>query len=220
MEKRNITHVFLDITSLPKDFLEKRFPTIYAECMQHGIDISKDWIPVMPVQHYFMGGINTDINARTNIPGLYACGESARTGVHGANRLASNSLLECLVFGRRCAQYINDSDTKSPDFSLNIISNEKNADIDFEAYSDEIRDIMTQKCGIIRNGEDLLQAQSRISERFKELESSKLNTPKGIETFNQAQVALEILKASILRTKSVGAHYRSDDKSLGDKKHA
>jgi aspartate oxidase len=74
---------------------------IYNECLGRGIDISKDWIPVCPVQHYLIGGIETDLNAKTNIDGLYVCGEAASTGVHGANRLASNSMLECLVFGRR-----------------------------------------------------------------------------------------------------------------------
>jgi len=220
MERRNITHVYLDITSLPQSFLEKRFPTIYRECMQHGIDISKDFIPVMPVQHYFMGGINTDLDGKTNITGLYACGEAARTGVHGANRLASNSLLECLVFGRRSAKYINGSDLNSPNINFETTSNEKDAEVDYKAYSDEIREIMTQKCGIIRNGNDLLQAQSKIGEMLKHIESNKLKTAEGLETYNQAQVALEILKASITRKKSVGAHYRSDDKTTGDKKNA
>lgn len=217
MEKENISHVYLDITSSSRVFLEKRFPTIFSECLKHDIDISKDWIPVMPVQHYFMGGIKTDTNGQTNIPGLYACGESACTGIHGANRLASNSLLECLVFGRRCAQNISGDVFNPLSFNIDINITGKESDIDFNAYSDEIRNIMTTKCGIIRNGAELLQAVKRISEIYKALECSKLNTKEGIETYNQSQVALEILKASIKRGKSVGAHYRSDDESLGDK---
>lgn len=95
------------MTAKSKHYLANRFPTIYNTCKQKGIDISRQLIPVCPVQHYLMGGIKTDLNGKTAVPGLYACGEAAYTGVHGANRLASNSLLECLVFGRRCAQHIN-----------------------------------------------------------------------------------------------------------------
>jgi len=106
MRNHDLPNVYLDITGKSRSFLEHRFPTIYHECLRRNIDIAVDWIPVVPVQHYFMGGITTDLYGRTDVPGLYACGEAANTGVHGANRLASNSLLECLVFGRRCAQHI------------------------------------------------------------------------------------------------------------------
>lgn len=222
MGKENISHVYLDITSSSRSFLENRFPTIYGECLKHNIDISKDWIPVIPVQHYFMGGIKTDINGLTNIPGLYACGESACTGIHGANRLASNSLLECLVFGRRCAKYISGAEFDLLNFNTDTKTEGEESDIEinFNAYSNEIRDIMTSKCGIIRNGEELLQAKERMTAIHSALQGSKLNTTKGLETYNQSQVSLEILKASIKRTKNVGAHYRSDDKSLGDSKNA
>jgi L-aspartate oxidase len=98
--------VYIDITSKSEGFLKQRFPTIYGECLDRGINIAKDWIPVRPVQHYMMGGIGTDLDGCTGIKGLYACGEAAHTGVHGANRLASNSMLECLVFGRRAARHI------------------------------------------------------------------------------------------------------------------
>jgi len=101
--------VYVDITSKSEEFLKNRFPTIYNECINHGINIAVDKIPVSPIQHYLMGGIETDINGLTSIRGLYACGEAANTGVHGANRLASNSMLECLVFGRRAAMHINES---------------------------------------------------------------------------------------------------------------
>jgi len=220
MEKENISNVYLDITSSRRSFLEKRFPTIFSECLKHNIDISQDFIPVKPVQHYFMGGIKTDTNGLTNVAGLYACGESACTGIHGANRLASNSLLECLVFGRRCAQFISGAMLDSPKLNIDLSNTKLNKDLDFDAYSDEIRDIMTKKCGIIRNGEDLSQAKERISAIHDSLDEIKLDTKKGMETYNQSQVALEILNASIKRKKSVGAHYRSDDKSVGDNKNA
>lgn len=214
MKRRDIPHVYLDITMKSRGFLKSRFPTIYAECMRYGIDIAKDWIPVIPVQHYFMGGIKTDIDGLTNIQGLYACGEAACTGVHGANRLASNSLLECLVFGRRCARHISESIVFSPK-TKNFETNprKKDEDVDYDSYSSEIRTLMTQKCGIIRNGKDLSEANARISEFFEHLDSIELQTKKGIETYNQSLVALEILGASIRRKKSVGAHYRSDDEN-------
>ena len=106
LERSGDTNVFLDIINKPEEFLSKRFPTIYNECLRHGINIAKEWIPVVPVQHYLMGGVKTGLYGQTSIPGLYACGETACTGVHGANRLASNSMLECLVFGRRAAAKI------------------------------------------------------------------------------------------------------------------
>jgi len=106
-------HAYIDITSKSEDFLKARFPTIFNECLKHEINIAYDKIPVSPIQHYLMGGIETDIDGCTNIKGLYACGEAANTGVHGANRLASNSMLECLVFGRRCAHHINNSHKKN-----------------------------------------------------------------------------------------------------------
>jgi L-aspartate oxidase len=109
--------VFIDITHKSREELEKRFPTIFHECMRRGIDISKQYIPVRPVQHYMMGGIATNLYGMTNIVGLFACGEAARTGVHGANRLASNSMLECLVFGRRAAEHINTLGRKVPELT-------------------------------------------------------------------------------------------------------
>lgn len=105
--KTNSVCVFLDITHKPKEFIINRFPLIYSECNKRGIDITKDKIPVTPVQHYFMGGIKVDIDSKTSMKNLFACGEVSCTGVHGDNRLASNSLLEALVFSRRAANYIN-----------------------------------------------------------------------------------------------------------------
>ena len=216
MKRSGSENVYLDITSKPRDFLMGRFPTILRECASHGIDISKDWIPVMPVQHYFMGGIKTDADAKTNVLGLYACGEAACTGVHGANRLASNSLLECIVFARRCAAHINNSQLRRPCPQAITASPEPpDTGMDFEQYSNEIRSLMTQKCGIIRNKTELTQACSRISEIFEKLDSMDLNNIKGIEAYNQSIVALCILLAAIQRKKSVGAHYRSDENTLG-----
>lgn len=216
MKKSDIPHVYLDITSRSREFLRNRFPTIYSECMRRGLDIAKYWIPVIPVQHYFMGGIKTDIDARTNIPGLYSCGEAACTGVHGANRLASNSLLECLVFGRRCALCINESKVFTPVIkTLETKIYKEKYDIDFDSFSTEIRSLTTSKCGIIRNETDLSEARNRVGELFEQLDETVLETKKGIETYNQATIALDVINASLKRRKSVGAHYRSDDIDTG-----
>ena len=107
MKKTNSNNVFLDVSFMEKSFLQNRFPNIYNKCLEEGIDISKEPIPVAPAQHYFMGGIKVDLNGKTSMENLYAFGETSCTGVHGANRLASNSLLEALVFSRRGALEIN-----------------------------------------------------------------------------------------------------------------
>lgn len=107
LQKSKESHVFLDITHRDNKYVVDRFPTIYEKCLYYGIDMSEDYIPVVPSEHYFIGGIKTDLIGRTNIKGVYACGECTNTGVHGANRLASNSLLECIVFGNRIAKDIN-----------------------------------------------------------------------------------------------------------------
>lgn len=106
MEKTGSSHVYLDVTSLPSDYVKERFPKIYSSCLEAGYDITKDLIPVSPAQHYFMGGIAVDLNAKTSMNNLYAVGEVTCTGVHGANRLASNSLMEGLVFSKRAAEDI------------------------------------------------------------------------------------------------------------------
>ncbi|MHB1454699.1 MAG: L-aspartate oxidase [Saccharofermentanales bacterium] len=216
MKRCNIPNVYLDITSQTRDFLKHRFPTIYNECMHRGIDIAADWIPVIPVQHYFMGGIRTDIDGRTSIPGLYACGEAACTGIHGANRLASNSLLECLVFGRRCARDINISghaDASEPSGipPADGIAPIQTAKADYDAFSSEIRNLMTKKCSIIKNRKDLTDAHTRAAEIFTQLDSMELNTANSVETYNRAQVALAVISAGLHRTKSVGAHFITDN---------
>ena len=108
-EKSNKPYVFLDISFKGKEYIIDRFPSIYKKCLESGIDITKEKIPVTPVQHYHMGGIAVDLDSKTSMDHLFACGEVSCTGVHGANRLASNSLLEALVFSRRAARFINKS---------------------------------------------------------------------------------------------------------------
>lgn len=206
------SHVYLDITHMDRDFLKKRFPTIFEHCLKKGVDISKDYIPVVPVQHFFMGGIKTDLFGMTNIDALYACGEAACTGVHGANRLASNSLLECIVFGRRCAEQINNLKRKLPDIDLSKVYSKidyEDKNIDFKAYQEAIKEIMTATGGIVRHGTQMQSSIEKLSQMICSLEEQHLDI-RGIETLNMAQVAMEILKSALARKASLGAHYRED----------
>mgnify|MGYP000909582093 CR=1 FL=1 len=210
MKQNDLPCVYLDISFKGREFLKKRFPKIYEECMKRGIDIAFNWIPVIPVQHYFMGGIKTDLWGRTNIDGLYACGECSCTGVHGANRLASNSLLECLVFGRRCALDINGRQAVKAGKPLFPTKNKTQNIYDWQTYRSTIKDLMTKQGGIVRNKEGLKQAEKEISHYQKNLSKCRLDTAAEVETLNMATVSVKILQGALNREQSVGAHYRKD----------
>ncbi|NLK72338.1 MAG: L-aspartate oxidase [Clostridiales bacterium] len=212
MAKTNSEYVFVDITVKSSEFLIKRFPTIYAECKNNGIDMSKDWIPVCPVQHYFMGGLETDLNGMTSIQGLYATGEASCTGVHGANRLASNSLLECLVYGRRCAEHINKNNNKKP-FKHYYIKPlvDDNKSLDLKYTKKKIKEIMTEKGGIIRREKALREAVEEMTKILNEISVLNLDTVYSIEVFNMATIAKIILESALSRKENVGAHFRADE---------
>lgn len=210
MKKYDLPCVYLDITFKSREELQSRFPQIYENCLKKNIDIAVNWIPVFPVQHYFMGGVKTDIYGQTNITNLYACGECACTGVHGANRLASNSLLECLVFGRRSAEIINNKQLKFNHISDIEFAKKEKKEIDCQTYRSKIREAMTKKGGIMRNESEMLEAQAEIKGYFDIIKDAELYTCKEHETYNMAETALEILNAAIKRKESVGAHYRED----------
>ncbi len=210
MKSHNSPFIYLDITSRSRSFLSKRFPFIFKSCLEKGIDISKDLITVAPVQHYFMGGIATDGSGRTNIDGLYACGEAACTGVHGANRLASNSLLECLVFSRQSALQINSAGKRAlPDTGL-IFTGHTPFKGDINSLERLIQENMQYHCGIIRNKTGLTGALESIKPVLAELKGCSLIPPKQTEVRNMAIVAVEILTAALKRDKNAGAHYRED----------
>ena len=213
MQREKSECVFLDITSEPEDYLKERFPTIFNECLKHGINMAKDRIPVHPVQHYLMGGIKTDFNGQTNISGLYACGEAASTGIHGANRLAANSLLECLVFGRRTAEKINmkKSDKKSYTFDSLEIPIKQNTKLDFDGMRNEIQKLMNDNCGVIRKKSDLEHALNRVKQIYIELDEVFDDSINYLETLNIAAIAKEILEAAYKRPNSIGSHYLDDE---------
>ena len=205
-------HAFVDITHKSADFLANRFPTIYNECLKRGIDISKDYIPVCPVQHYLIGGIETDLHARTGVHGLYACGEAARTGVHGANRLASNSILECLVFGRHAAEQINASihigvyeEAQLPELPIR-----EKAQLDYKAMRHELQKLMNDYCRVVRNEQGMTYALSAVTALRDKLVSVFEDSKEYIEMLNLASIAIEILQAALARKDSVGAHFREN----------
>jgi len=195
--------VYLDATHLGEQFAD-RFPNIYRECLKHGIDPQKDWIPVTPAAHFVMGGIRTDLNGQTSLPRLFACGEVACTGVHGANRLASNSLLEGAVFAQRVANqlagYADQSTDHIPIVSEALCIDKQSEDI----WKKQIKDIMWEYCGIIRSSEGLLKGISL-------LENLKEEVPTGmLECHNMLTAAQIIMKAALWRKESRGGHYRCD----------
>lgn len=221
MQKTGSSHVFLDITHKDRDFLQHRFPTIFGKCLSYGIDISKDFIPVAPCQHYSMGGIRTDEWGKTRIPGFYAVGEAACNGIHGANRLASNSLLEGLVFGKRIGRQVQENlnEIKMREGFRPMIRSFKEKtvkDIDFCAMKKKLQEIMTSNVGIIRSEESLSKAMKMISGMKSEIEGARVVHTSHMEVVNMLTLAELVVKAAILRQESRGAHFRTDHPATDD----
>ncbi|PSH05057.1 MAG: L-aspartate oxidase [Acidobacteria bacterium] len=201
--------VYLDVTHLKAENLKVRFPRIYKTLQQHGLDITRDLIPIRPAAHYIMGGVRTDLNARTSLPGLYAAGEAACTGVHGGNRLASNSLLEGLVFGARAARaMVEEIGPEKIDSASTRSSALVYGDGDDEALRSETQQLMWSNVGIVRDAERLCEAV----ERLKKI-SALLPAPTSrqrAEARNIAESGLAIARSALARLESRGSHYRSD----------
>ncbi|KQY00751.1 L-aspartate oxidase [Massilia sp. Root133] len=216
MKKRGIDYVHLDITHKSPEFIKEHFPTIYARCLELGIDITKEPIPVVPAVHFTCGGVVTDLAGRTDIPGLYAVGETAYTGLHGANRLASNSLLECLVVGRACAHQI----AAAPAVDLPALpawdeSRVTNADEEVViAHNwDELRRFMWNYVGIVRTTKRLERAQHRIKLLKEEIDEYYRNfrvTNDLLELRNLVEVAHLIVRSALSRHESRGLHFSRD----------
>lgn len=207
-------HVYLDVTHLGSDFVKRRFPTIYATCLRHDIDITEEWIPVSPSAHYMMGGVTTDLNGATTLPGLFAAGEVACSGVHGANRLASNSLLEGLVFGRRAgvAAIASTAHCSMPNLieSCERVPRSHGDRLeDVEKVRNSLRRIMWGQVGLIRSRESLVRATAQLA-RWERMVSRSFSTRAELEVKNMVQVARCVAEAALWRENSVGAHYRSD----------
>ena len=207
-------HVYLDVTHLGADFVKRRFPTIYATCLRYDIDITEEWIPISPSAHYMMGGVWTDVNGATTVPGLFAAGEVACSGVHGANRLASNSLLEGLVFGARAAEAAvafagRHSVPSLSSYEAAIRPEQFGTLEDAEKLRSSLRRTMWGQVGIIRSGESLIRACAQLS-RWAQVVSQPFANRAALEVKNMVQVAQCVAEAALWRENSVGAHYRSD----------
>ena len=206
------SHVFLDASSMTTEFFSNRFPTIYNQCLSKGINLTADYIPVRPAQHYLMGGVKTDLDARTSIEGLYCCGESAESGIHGGNRLASNSVLECLVFGRRAARHINANFRPCGEKNVGPANVEALGSIAFsdqfyEQAEKTLKRIMTKYAGPERSFDGMLKGIKELEEIKEQLDNAYLSNPYHYKVYNMMQNALCILESAYARKESVGAHY-------------
>ncbi|MDF2441000.1 MAG: L-aspartate oxidase [Abditibacteriota bacterium] len=221
--------VTLDLTANTAQQIAARFPKIYATCVAYGIDPAQEPIPVSPAEHYMMGGIRTNLDGATNVPGLLACGECACTGVHGANRLASNSMLEGLVFGIRtvraaieekscAAQWQIAQETRrealaSPEVTLEprTLSHES----DVAAAREKLKETMWQYVGLVRNGQGLKRALKVLNELYAQW-GEPAPIREEIELANMIETAWLITRAALQREESRGAHYRTDFPDLRD----
>jgi L-aspartate oxidase len=203
--------VYLDLTHLDPEKIKTRFPRIYATCLQYNIDITVELIPVRPAAHYAMGGARTDLDGRATIAGLYAAGEAAATGVHGANRLASNSLLEGLVFGARAGQAMRNELRQAPPASgesATAVRSDSAGDALSEDVIGEIQDLMWKDVGIIRSGVGLKRATLHLDEIAARVSNPK--TRRAHEAQNLHLAGFLVTRSALKREESRGAHYRTD----------
>lgn len=221
-------HVYLDVTHLDPAFVRRRFPTIYSTCLRYDMDITEEWIPVSPSAHYIMGGVTTDTQGATSLPGLFAAGEVACSGVHGANRLASNSLLEGLVFGARAGKAAvsetraRPSDGGAMPAPAEALAGSRATMEDADKLRSSLRRLMWGKVGLIRSGDSLTAAVAQLL-RWERQVARSYTTRRELEVKNMILVARCIAESALWRENSVGAHYRSDfqdAKRIGWERHS
>ena len=208
-------YVYLDVSDMDESFFSARFPTIFQKCRSLGINVPYEHIPVHPTEHYLMGGVMTDLHARTAVSGLYACGEVACTGVQGANRLASNSTLECLVFGKRAAKCINADFRPSKNYKFVLPQSEEfsepcpeNAEIDKDMAF--MKELMTKNVGAIRHTNKLEFAHQKLDEVYDKYRRKRLENIKQYTVFNAAVASTVIVQSACERKQSIGSHYMVD----------
>jgi len=223
MKRLGVDCLYLDISHKPAAFIRSHFPTIYARCKKFGIDLTKDRVPVVPAAHYTCGGVMTDLHGRTDIKNLYAIGETAFTGLHGANRMASNSLLECLVFARATAQHIVENKNPSKwdkiqDWDESQVTN-SDEEVVVSHNWEELRRFMWDYVGIVRTDKRLQRAKRRVDLLLLEIEEYYGNfhvTPDLLELRNLAVVADLIIRSAMQRKESRGLHYTLDYPQTSD----
>ena len=224
MKRLGLDNVYLDISHKPRDFIIEYFPNVYEQCNGYGIDITREPIPVVPAAHYLCGGVVTDVKGRTSLPGLYAIGEVACTGLHGANRMASNSLLECLVIAESAAKAIISSIGEHELIDQIPAWDESQVtDADEEVVVahnwDELRRLMWDYVGIVRTGKRLQRARRRVDLLHSEISEYYGNfrvTGDLIELRNLVQVAELIIRCALKRRESRGLHYTLDHPESDD----
>ena len=219
--KRPDAAVYLDLTHLDPERVRKRFPMIYSTCMQYNIDIATELVPVRPAAHYAMGGVRTGLHGRTTLPGLYAAGEVACTGVHGANRLASNSLLEGLVYGARAAQSMRETLTtqamRSKAKPQVAVTNSNGQAAEIERVVQKAQSLMWDNVGVVRHRKQLQQVIPELEGLQSKLPSS--GDRRAREAANMIQAGLLIARSALAREESRGAHYRVDCPIKNDAKY-
>lgn len=202
MRANNDDSAFLDLTHLPTGFVSSRFPRVYQTCLQHGIDLATTPAPVRPAAHYAMGGIRTDLSGKSNLPRLFAAGEAACTGVHGANRLASNSLLEAVVFGARAGKEMGRADALS-------VKDAPTSEAVVPAISETaLRNLTWNGCGILRDKAGLSSVLNQLGSRTLK-PCATVGRPE-LELRNMHQVGWLIARAALAREESRGGHFRED----------
>jgi L-aspartate oxidase len=221
MRAEGSSHVYLDATGLDAEMMHGRFPQVTELLSEHGLDLGRDLIPVAPVAHYFIGGVVTDVWGRTTVPGLYAAGEVASTGVHGANRLASNSLLEGLVFGDRVVRHLDryigrlGEDVRRLKFELPAPSGPAAQRSDVAAVRRAVTGLMSEKVGWVRTEDGLVSALEQLRATNSALRLGEAGPPE-FELLNILTLATQITKCALLREETRGVHVRDDHPERDD----
>ena len=221
MKNTDSPNVYLDIKKMPYSIVKKRFPNLVSICEKVGLNVNKSLIPVRPSAHYTIGGVKADLKGRTSINGLFACGEVSCSGVHGANRLASNSLLEGLVFGYRAASEAGETFKKKKLIEKSnfykTVPAHLSFNLDLEDIKNSLKSYMTRDVGIEREGDKLKEAEDKIKFWMDYVFAREFSSPKGWELQNMLTVASLMVKSTLIRKESRGVHYRLDYPKRNDK---
>jgi L-aspartate oxidase len=222
MEKTRHPNVYLDMSHLDAKVVRERFPGMTAICAEFGLDITRDPIPVRPGAHYMIGGVTVDLEGRTSLNGLWAAGEVTSSGLHGANRLASNSLLEGLVYGKTAGAGASAAAAKVPDsFNVLPLENLANDDVseplDISDIRNSLKALMWRACGVRRDAERLEEASEDIDRWCRYVLPRQFTDPKGWELQNMLEVARLMIRGALMRNETRGVHVRTDFPETDDK---